>query len=518
MHLHPLDKPAWALTRCNQQQRQAQWQRAKSHSGAIPSKPATRPPAPVSATTKNKLSKFQFQKSAAEQSDTFSNLAPISENQDKTSAREPTTALKNADSNKENLQNEGPDPADTASLHSQQHRATVTPGRLAWQDLMGVTDADKQEDDTSPTERLLWHNDRDDAADMISPLVPRRGKKRARSSSPISSPAGDKIRTPVVNVKKLKKALKSEHADPALDLWDRFAVGGAADSKSPLGATNPALAHLMVSSSPRPLKDGSPNHAESSLRRAISCGSHWPKRRRVENASESRPVTDAAENAKSLMVSALLETVNGEISKTERTEEDLPGMESPSIKRRSPKKQRSFPHTEKSPQLSKSKSAAPPVQSPSRHGVKHGARTPTSDYGDDDFDDDTLLELDVSMLSGQTEARAFSGAAETLTDADVQGAEGQCSKQAASSDDEFDDMDDDLLAAAEDMIGTVDSALTQQPALPPPPKTVHPDGGTEEDDQFGDDFGGDFDFEAAELAATQTAGQADSSLLPVRTV
>lgn len=504
-----------------QQQRQAQWQRAKSHSGAISSKPSTRPPAPVSATTKNKLSKFQFQKPATEQSDTFSDLAPISENQDKTSARESTRDLENAGSNKENLQNEGPNRVDTASLHGQKHHATATPiTRLTWQDLMGVTDADKQEDDTSSTERLLWHNDRDDAADMISPLVPRRGKKRARSSSPISSPAGDNTRTPVVNVKKLKKALKSEHADPALDLWDRFAVGGGAvDSKSPLGATNPALAHLMVSSSPRPSKDGSPNHAESSLRRAISCGSHWPKRRRVENALESRPVKDAGENAKSLMVSALLETVNGEISKTERTEEDPPGMESPSIKkRRSPKKQRSFPHPAKSPQPSKSKSAASPLRSPSRHGAKHDARTPTSDYGDDDFDDDTLLELDVSMLSGQTEARTFSGAAETLTDADVQGAEGQCSKQATSSDDEFDDMDDDLLAAAEDMIGSVDPALTQQPAPPPPPKPVHPEGGTEEDDQFGDDFGGDFDFEAAELAATQTAGQADSSLMPVRTV
>lgn len=391
--------------------------------------------------------------------------------------------------------------------------------RLAWQDLMGGTDADRQEDDTSPTERLLWHNDHDDTVDMISPLVPRRGKKRARSSSPISSPAGEKLRTPVVNVKKLKKALKSEHADPALDLWDRFAVGGAADSKSPLGATNPALAHLMVSSSPRPPKDGSPNHADSSLRRAISCGSHWPKRRRVENASESRPAKDTGENAKSLMVSALLETVNGEISKTESTEEDPLVMESPSIKkRRSPQKQRPPPRPAKSPQPSKSKSAASPIRSPSRLGAKHGARSPTSDYGDDDFDDDTLLELDVSMLSGQTEARTFSGAAATLTDADMQEAKEQCSKQAASSDDEFDDMDDDLLAAAEDMIGSVDPALTQQPAAPPPPKPVHPDGGTEEDDQFGDDFGGDFDFEAAELAATQTAGQADSSLMPVRTV
>lgn len=396
----------------------------------------------------------------------------------------------------------------------------MTPvSRLAWQDLMGGSDADKQDDETSPTERLLWHNEPDDVVDMISPLVPRRGKKRARSSSPLSSPAGDKTRTPIVNVKKLKKALKSEHADPALDLWDRFAVGGGADSKSPLGATNPALAHLMVSSSPRPTKDGSPNQAESSLRRAISCGSHWPKRRRVEIASEFRPIKDTGKDAKSLMVSALLETVNGEISKTERTEEDQTGMESPSLKkRRSPKKQRSLPRPALSPQQSKPQSAVPPVLSPSRHGTKRGPRTPPSDYGDDDFDDDTLLELDVSMLSGQTEARTFSGAAATLADTDVQEAVGQCSKRATSSDDEFDDMDDDLLAAAEDIVGKVDPALTQQPAPPTPPKRNHPDGGTEEDDQFGDDFGGDFDFEAAELAATQTAGQADSSLMPVRTV
>lgn len=381
-----------------------------------------------------------------------------------------------------------------------------------------MTDAEKQEDDTSPTERLLWHNDRDDTVDMISPLVPRRGKKRARSSSPISSPAGDKMRTPVVNVKKLKKALKSEHADPALDLWDRFAVGGAADSKSPSGVTNPALAHLMVSSSPRPPKDGSPNHAESSLRRAISCGSHWPKRRRVEATSEAGPLKQTEGNAKSLMVSALLETVNGEISKAEYTEEDSPGMESPSIKRRqSPQRQRPLNHPAVPPQPFKAECAASPEQNPFRNEAKHDAKSPTSDYGDDDFDDDTLLELDVSLLSGQTEARTFSGAAATLTDAEVDELGGQCSKQTTASDDEFEDVDDDLFAAAEDMIEQANPNLNAAPPSPPT-KPVHLDGVTEEEDVFGDDFGGDFDFEAAELAATQTAGQTDSSLMHVRTV
>lgn len=377
---------------------------------------------------------------------------------------------------------------------------------------MGVADPDKQGEDTSPNERLLWHNEHDDFAAAISPLVPRRRKKRARSSSPVSSP----LRTPGVNARKLAKGIKSSRADPALDLWDRFAVGGP-DSKNSLGATNPALAHLMVSSSPRPQKDGTPLHAEKGLRRAISCGSHWPKRRRVESALEY-DASEKEDTTKSSMVTALLETVNGEINKTEDAEEDAPGMESPSIKkRRSPRKQRASKPAA-SPLFPQTKTVAAPTVNSTRSPETKGVRTPTSDYGDDEFDDDTLLELDASLLSGQVATRSFSAAATTLVDVSEEGSNRQETKQDTSLDDEFDDMDDEILAAAEDLIAEVPPKRSPKSFPSPAPKTGHRDGGTEDEDLYGDDFGGDFDFEAAEVAATQSVGETASSLLRVRTV
>ena len=491
----------------DQQQGQAQWQRAKSHSGTIPPKRPARPPVSISTTTKNKLQKFQCQEPTTEQSGSSSSLAvagPKEESHDQGNV-----------ASKSNLTTAESDPAGKMSRQAPKDGSLKTPvSRLAWQDLMGVADPDKQEENTSPNERLLWHNEHDDVAAKISPLIPRRGKKRARSSSPISSP----MRTPAVNVKKLAKALKKPRADPALDLWDRFAVGGP-DSKNPLGATNPALAHLMVSSSPRPQKDGTPVHAQSILRRAMSCGTHWPKRRRVESASECNSANETEDATKSSMVTALLETVNGEINKTEEAEEDFCGMESPSIKkRRSPREPRLPPKSTASRPFSHNINSTTATGNRAHSPETRRVTTPTSDYGDDEFDDDTLLELDASLLSGQDDARSFSAAAETLVDVTVGATDWQGPKQEVSADDEFDDVDDDLLAAAEDMIVDVPANNSSKPTPVSPPKAVHLDGGTTDDELYGDDFGGDFDFEAAELAATQTVGETTSSLMRVRTI
>lgn len=145
------------------------------------------------------------------------------------------------------------------------------------------------------------------------------------------------------------------------------------------------------------------------------------------------------------------------------------------------------------------------------------AETSTSDYGDEEFDDNTLLELDVSLLSGQVEASSS-----TIADRALGAGKVEQSKQEASFEDcEFDDdMDDDLLAAAEDMAAEVAPKTTSGHAPAPVAKAETPlHGGTDDsDDIFGDDFGGDFDFEAAELAATQSVGQTASSLIPVRTI
>lgn len=381
---------------------------------------------------------------------------------------------------------------------------------------MGGADAENQDKNASPDEHLEWHNIHDEVAAAVSPIVSRRGKKRARSSSPVSSPAVDKRKPPAVNVAKLKQALKSPHADPALDLWNRFAVGGP-ESKNPTGAANPVLAHLMVSSSPRPPKDakeGGSSHGESGLRRAISCGTHWPKRRRVESTSEPGLGRERRDTSKSSMVTALLETVNSEINKSDAWDQGDVGIESPSIKRRrSPKKTNAEPSG--LPQLPEASSPAARTGQTQKMNYKD-AISPTSDYDDDEFDDNALWEIDASLLSGQVEAGSFMAADKALAGAN---AKEPRQEQGASSDDEFGDVDDDLLAAAEDMIADITPKRASNPEPPAPAKAVHPVGGMDDsDDIYGDDFGGDFDFEAAELAATQSVGQTTSSLMPVRSV
>lgn len=381
---------------------------------------------------------------------------------------------------------------------------------------MGAEDAEKQHNTTSPDERLRWETE--EMLEDYSPLAPRRGKKRARSSSPVSSPAYDKARTTASNVKRLKQALTSQRVDPALELWDRFGVGVPDSDNSP-GATNPVLAHLMVSSSPRPSKDSVPSHGESGLRRAISCGSHWPKRRRVEPTT-APDRSRQRESSKFSMVTALLETVNSEISKPDDMEEANLSSQSPSIReRRSSTKPIGSP-TPALRQNSEPAVVAAPRTNPEVAQSVQQANSPSSDYGDDDFDDATILELDASMLSGQVGAGSFTATERALTTEAVQ-EKVQQQKPILEDEfeDEFDDLDDDLLLAAEDVIKLDPPTQPVRAAPIADSNAVLLDGAANDsEDTYDDDFGGDFDCDALELAATQSVSQKASSLMPVRTV
>ncbi|KAF4458912.1 dna replication atp-dependent helicase dna2 [Fusarium albosuccineum] len=396
------------------------WQRSRSN--PVHQTPKPRPLQPVSDVTKNKLNKFQYQPRPNDSVDT-----------------------KN-----------GP----TASPGRAKDDSAVTPAtRLTWRDLLEPTSGTEDETNTSPSDRLLWDNRQDTLyLSALSPMMSRKGRKRARSSSPVSSPAPEKANPPSVNVKKLAQALKSPHADPTLDLWDRYSLNP--ETNSPLGLANPALAQLMVSSSPRPTK----STAEANLRRAISCGLNWPKRRRVERSTSGSRLSgekEEIEASKSSLVTALLDTVTSSINGNDEARDPL--MESPS-----PKKRRICATSSGSPRRLKPQvPAQPQVQEPA-----------SSDYGDDDFDDfddDTMMQLEASINATQLEIAQPIDQKESKTV------------------DEFDDLDDDIFDEAEDLITTVDQvSQSNPPKLDPDP-----------DDEFGDAFGGDFDFEAVELAATQ---------------
>ncbi|KAI1498954.1 hypothetical protein F5X99DRAFT_391621 [Biscogniauxia marginata] len=501
------------------------WQKSKSHSAVGHSSAVTntntRPLEPVSAITKNKLNTFNFRPTSDHsQGKTLA-----------TSNGEPQRAEQPSDENPvKTRQSVERDAEELASLVAPKNNTTTPVSRLAWQDLVNMSEVQEEEEDASPSDRLGWDT-RDHPTYKLSPVMSRkRGKKRARSSSPTSSPAAiSKSNTPAINVKRLSEALKSPHADPALELWDRFSLSGSTSTTS-LGAKNPALAQIMVSSSPQPSRviGGAPS--EGGLRRAISCGANWPKRRRVERTEAGVAMgaiidESPSRNSKSSMVNALLQSVTGEINKSKAVQVRHEGLRSPS-----PRKKRQGPAEETfgSPIRRRSPTNPPPplfAGGPTEKmerskSVSQMGTDNSSDYGDEDFDDDALMELDAKFGSTQQEPSILPHPPDTGQPADqVPGPESNESNLIDEFADEFADLDDDVFAAAEDLVLQIDSAHAPQHKSdgPAPPTVVNEPvsgAGTQDlaEDIYGDDFDDDFDFEAAEIAATQSVKQAKGSI------
>ncbi|GAB1315955.1 DNA replication endonuclease-helicase Dna2 [Madurella fahalii] len=458
----PLQK---SFSEQNRGSRRPQWQRSRSN--PTPQTAVPKPPLPVSATTKNKLLAFQF---------------------------EPSTAAGALDADSTSNQ-ASPPAADKAKV------AMTPANRPAWQDMLRKPDVPDQDQENSPSERLLWcSNYIENPHVAISPLLPRKGRKRARSSSPISSPASKRT-TPAIDTKKLAQVLKTPRADPALELWDRFSLPGK--DASPSGLTNPLLAQLLFSSSPRPPKDASGPGSDRSLRKSISCGSHWPKRRKIERADSDRGDTagrDSLTDSKSFMVSALLETVDGEIKKSKSAgpmAHQQPKSPSPT-RAKTPDPARQSPvrlQSGSSPLAQKSSRANPEANSIAK--IASGAKA-SSDYGDDDFDDDTFMALDASLHLAQGDESTLVESSDKVSDAPP---------ARKAPEDDFGDVDDDFFDGAADLVDEVEAKhLSQSQFQGQRHGKPSPNGGGE-DDAYGDDFDDldDLDFDDIELAVTQAA-------------
>ncbi|KAI1798995.1 hypothetical protein F4811DRAFT_139134 [Daldinia bambusicola] len=492
-----------------------QWSKTRSHSTVSHStatraarNPISKPLQPISEVTKNKLNAFKRS------------------NPPKPDDHEagPSTVFIDATSNGDT--NSKIEVEEAVDLPAPKESTTPPSNRLAWHDLIGTAEAEKEEEG-SPNEKIGWDTKEDIQHRLrLSPMMPgKRGKKRARSSSPVSSPAShSKSHVPAVNVEKLSRALKSPHADPALELWDRFSQNGST-TVAPLGVMNSTLAQIMVSSSPRPSRVT----GEGGLRRAISCGESWPKRRRVERIEAARPAVTNVEkspsrSSKSSMVNALLQSVTGELNKSKVIQARQDALESPSRKKKSSQPITQIPS---SPTRRMSFSGASPVfaskdipttEKPESEETLVGN---SSDYDDDDFDDDALMELGVSIGQGQSCEEPIKELAVPPADTGQDQKQQPDQKSKSFDDDEFNDMDDDdIFAAAEDLITQIDETHTPpQPRSTTPQKIPIPISDSDDlaEDIYGDDFGGDFDFNAAEMAATQSVSfkQMDGSL-PVR--
>ena len=397
-------------------------------------------------------------------------------------------------------------------------------------------------------------DEREAAYPHLSSLARRKnGRKRARSSSPTSSPMG-KTNSPVVNIKQLAQALKSPHPDPTLDLWDRYTLGGSGADAGRHNATGTGLNALFATGSPRPVgrNVGSTPQKESALRRSItSRGLHFNKRRKTDMQDETPTATGRGATSKYSLVTSLLDSVTSSMQDTQENENSSPLMDRGNLQQDvqgepagspSPRKKTrsSLPSSPPCSRRSQSKH----TEGETAHPVQETASPlgPINEFGDDDFDDDVFMAIDAQV--GAATTSASSGLDDSTTGVQQSSDPGElaerpdsrksprnsprktpylpqgtpCAKasSALASDDyglDDDDIDDDTLMELADQVAPVNSSVPaslDQGGKQAHTNTAHPlstagANPAPDDVLFDDDFGDDADWDAVELAATQAA-------------
>jgi DNA replication ATP-dependent helicase Dna2 len=127
-------------------------------------------------------------------------------------------------------------------------------------------------------------------------------------------------------------------------------------------------------------------------------------------------------------------------------------------------------------------------------GISFGDKA-SSDYGDDDFDDETLLGLDASILVQEDDSTMVVSSEELSH---------QPPPPPKVADDDFGDFDDDSLDGAEELVAEVEAKHASQ--HPFHGQQQKPTNAWVDDNAYGDDFD-DADFDVVDLAATQATAQ-----------
>ncbi|KAL8900728.1 MAG: hypothetical protein Q9207_005553 [Kuettlingeria erythrocarpa] len=318
---------------------------------------------------------------------------------------------------------------------SQHKECPQTPlGRLPLAELIGSVDDNANRNlDLTPGERVLWQHVPGSSKPSSSQpaTTTKQGKKRARSSSPLSSSQNEASNHFVetkqsFDLQTLQKTLKTPQADPAADLWTRYSLktGGARDG-SPT-RNDASFAELLRSSSPHTPGSHLRTRELKVLRRSISCANEWPtsaaKRRRLNHAGSQYQALNEAGLEKH-------ESAKDSSAKTSRVNLLVEQVQNALLRSRKGNDAKAGPDVESSPSPDKDSVTDQFQSSPTRGTQDHSdqddqpqaQRVPTmvearaqvarddsvdlaaktSEFGDDDFDDDELLDaVDASLRPG----------------------------------------------------------------------------------------------------------------------
>ena len=505
-----------------------QWIRNRSFQGPrvadsnLPSKPLLeKPDLPVSTATKNKLSLFQFGGQPNLDSMAKQDVINLLSDDDKENAGIGHTS---GQESMQEVDNKSSQPKLPESIKKD---VPSTPaGRLALPELIGMGDVKRAVQDISPEDRIEW-----DALRSSNSMTGKtRARKRARSSSPLTSPPGQ-----------LAAFISSRaQVDPGSELWGRYSLNGS-NAATPQGQSVPALAHIMHTSSPQPEKEGTTPRSGGGFKRANSCGNHFPKRRRVGGNENDDVFTESVKIGPSKL-SVLLERVQEGLSQS--SPKQPLEINKPAAISLSPPTKRCYEDFEdisstghgsrKGTMAAPTLPPAPPKTktTPAKHQAPF--RSNSSDYGE--FDDD---DLDASLLdvvvpkpgeplsNASNDSTLISRLPDPAPPPPISSAKQDPLLLVAASDskssdtctleDEFDDSDEDMFEAdLEDIVAKFDTQTSTLGKASPSPKQKSGIFKSDWDDEFGDGGLDEEDFEAAEVAATQSIQQTASSLLPVR--
>jgi DNA replication ATP-dependent helicase Dna2 len=412
--------------------------------------------------------------------------------------------------------------------------------RLPLAELVGNCDFNKVDQTLlSPDDRLVWNQPLSPRNSQVS-ITPasRRGKKRARSSSPVSSltPEESLSKTKKINSGKSQHTLRTPQADPAAGLWNRYTTSTQSKDEESTTKKTVSFAHLINESSPHSSATAS---NVSGLRRWTSCGLEWPtsnaKRKRTTGrfnaTAEQAHVDNRPDSQKSGTSKAqkLLQQIQKTLSKPEIPITEMPSSSSPLPDRVgfhqqveiSPLQQRERVQT----QLTRPIEPVTSSQSLSDHDNDPSASPQSSsDYGSEDFDVDMVEAIEATQsLSHETPSKirhSNKTASQSLPPALIQqenhvpvALKETAADEALSMMDDFDFEDDDILAAdLEDVAAKYDIAHDED-IIPHNTHSTTPadnpvlQNATTKEVESEDDFGGlDVDdnlFDAIQQHATQ---------------
>lgn len=262
----------------------------------------------------------------------------------------------------------------------------------------------------TPEDKVCWRHQRSPSSTYVPTFYLRRGKKRARSSSPLPSPCRPHGQDPeakdTLNLDSLQRSLDTPKADTTTDLWGGLCTKGrGGEGISPLIPFSPLLV-----ASPR---------TSAGLRRTMSGGIEWPiqkaKRRKILQDAEDpeevqqRHLAEQHRAAKKARVSELLQRVQRGLSGAPTTVDVIPEESSSSPLPGEPSDAQGMP-----PSPLQFKMAMPKVEvaedEPAaevesvEEGDAHQDSDRSSEFGGLDLDDMDLGILDSIGSGGQSAA------------------------------------------------------------------------------------------------------------------